>query len=109
MKILIAISIILLAATLGCAGTVTLQWDTYTDVADGIYCYMSAVSPVNPIPVNRIATVTPITQTTVTVQGLANGLKYFVCTAYAGTLESVPSNEASGVLRPNKPANVRIP
>jgi len=27
----------------------------------------------------------------------------------AGTLESVPSNEASGVLRPNKPANVRIP
>lgn len=109
MKYLFAFIIILLTATFGCAGTVTLQWDTYTDVADGFYCYMSGTTPVNPIVANRIGTVTPTTTTTLTATGIANGLKYFVCTAYEGTIESIPSNEVSGVVRPNKPLNLRIP
>lgn len=109
MKLLLAISIILLTATLGCAGTVSLQWDSYSDVADGFYCYMSNTSPVEPIVANRIGTVTPTTTTTLTATGVANGLKYFVCTAFAGTIESVPSNEVSGVVRPNKPLGLRIP
>lgn len=95
--------------SVACAGTVNLAWDTYTDVADGFYCYMDSTSPVNPIVSNRIGTITPTTTTTLTATGVANGLKYFVCTAFAGAIESVPSNEVSGIVRPNKPLNLRIP
>jgi hypothetical protein len=106
MKTLIITLILILTAGYGCAGTVTLEWDAYTDLADGFNVYVSNSPNVVVAPVNKVATITPSTATQVTFT-TSNGLKYFVATAYQGEYESVPSNEISGVVTPNKPLNLR--
>ena len=108
MKTIIAFfSIVLLTATFGCAGTVTLEWDAYTDTADGFNIYVSSTSPVQVIPANKLATVTPSSQTIATLEKVPNGMKYFVATAFQGEYESLPSNEVSGVVTPHKVLNLR--
>ena len=101
------IGILLAMCLTACAGTVVLEWDAYTDTADGFNIYISSTSPVQVVTANKLATVTPSSQTIVTIEKVPNGMKYFVATAFQGEYESLPSNEVSGVVTPNKVLNLR--
>lgn len=95
------------------AGSVVLAWDTYQDLADGFYLYAAKKPDVEPVPANRIATVSGTSATTAYIAGIKAGHTYFVATAYVydedlGILESGKSNEVSAIVRPHTVINVRI-
>ena len=100
------IIILLLAALVGTsyAGDVTLSWDTYTDDADGFYLYANKDPNVEAIEANRVATITDIQAGTATIS-ISPGRWYFVATAFKndpveGVIESLKSNEPTGVVKP---------
>lgn len=110
MKYLLAILAVLMMAGMAQAVDVTVAWDSYTDQAsiDGFYIYSSATTPVDPIAANRVATVTLKTATSQTITGVTVGQHYYCMTAYKGTIESVKSNEASGLIRPKSPTGIIV-
>lgn len=101
MKYLFTLIFLFLASMAHCTD-LTVTWDSYTDQAniDGYYLYVCTSSPCEAIVANRSATITTKTLTSYTLTGQTVGQKYAVMTAFKGTVESLKSNEGSGVIRP---------
>lgn len=104
--VMYAIMIALLVTVTAGATDLKFAWDNYTSEADGFYLYMAAAPGVQPIAANRVATITPKTATAYTLANVSPGTKYFVLTAYLGSLESVPSNEISTTVKPPAPSGL---
>ena len=92
---LFAIIIALLMAVMAHAADLKFAWDSYTSEADGFHLYMGTAPGVQTNAANRVATISPKTATTYTLANVSPGTKFFVMTAYLGSLESGPSNEIS--------------
>lgn len=92
---LFAIMIALLMAVMAHAADLKFAWDSYTSEADGFHLYMGTTAGVQIVAANRVATITPKTATTYTLANVSPNTKFFVMTAYLGSLESGPSNEIS--------------
>lgn len=90
-----AIMIALLVAVMAHAADLKFAWDSYTSEADGFHLYMGTTAGVQTVAANRVATITPKTATTYSLNNVSPGTKFFVMTAYLGSLESGPSNEIS--------------
>jgi hypothetical protein len=108
MKYFIAV-LLVLVSTMAYAGSVTFQWDAYTEANDGFYLYQANTTGVQPILANRVATITPKTATTYTLTNVSVGSHFWCLTAYSATLgESVCSNEATGIVKLGKPTGLII-
>jgi hypothetical protein len=104
--VLYAIMIALLVTVTARAADIKFVWDSYTSEADGFYLYMAAAPGVQPIAANRVATITPRTMTAYTLANVSPGTKYFVLTTYLGSLESIPSNEISTIVKLPAPSGL---
>jgi hypothetical protein len=103
---LFAIILALFFAVMAQAADLKFAWDSYTSEADGFHLYMGATAGVQTVAANRVATITPRTLTAYTLANVSPGTKYFVLTAYLGSLESVPSNEISTTVKPPAPSGL---